>query len=68
MATLRRVSPILGVRDVPAAVAQYARLGFTARTYEGDIYGFAMRDGIEIHLGSLPAGAQWTRTPARRRR
>ena len=64
MATFRSVSPIFGVRDVGAALAHYERLGFTTRDYGGGIYGFATRDGIEIHLGSLPAGTEWTRTTA----
>ena len=64
MASIRRACPIFGVRDVEAALAYYERLGFTTRTFkEGGIYGFAVRDGIEIHLGSLP-GTEWTRTTA----
>ena len=54
MATLRRVAPIFAVRNISDAVAYYERLGFTTREYEGGGYGYATRDGIEIHLG-LPA-------------
>ena len=64
MADLVRVAPILGVRDIDAAVEYYARLGFTTRKYEGAPYGFAERDGIELHLGGVPVGQEWTRTSA----
>ena len=49
--SLKRVAPIFPVRDVPAALAYYERLGFAVREYRGGGYGFATRDGIEIHLG-----------------
>jgi predicted enzyme related to lactoylglutathione lyase len=62
MATLRRVAPILGVRDVAAALAHYERLGFATRAYDGAEYGFATRDGVELHLGGVPQGSDWTRT------
>ncbi len=58
------MAPIFGVRDVRAALAHYEKLGFRTRVYDGGIYGFATRDGIELHLGSLPAGHEWTRTTA----
>ena len=32
----------------------YQRLGFATRRYEGGGYGFATRDGVEIHLGVVP--------------
>jgi len=64
MARLERVAPILGVRDVGAAIAFYERLGFTTRKYDGAPYGFATRDGFELHLGGVPAGQEWTRTTA----
>ena len=64
MATFERVSPIFGVRDVAAALQYYGTLGFRTRTYGDDIYGFATRDGIEFHLGSVPDGHEWTRTTA----
>jgi hypothetical protein len=51
MATMRRIAPIFGVRDLDAAMAHYRRLGFVVRLYEGGGYGFATRDRIEIHLG-----------------
>ena len=36
--------------------SHYERLGFAVRAYEGGGYGFATRDGIEIHLGVVPDG------------
>jgi hypothetical protein len=64
MATFQRVAPIFGVRDVTASLAQYEALGFRTRAYGDGIYGFATRDGIELHLGSLPVGHEWTRATA----
>lgn len=55
MATARHVAPIFSVRDLDAAMSFYRRLGFTVRPYKGGGYGFALRDGIEIHLG-VPSG------------
>lgn len=55
MATVQRVAPIFAVRDVDASLAHYARLGFEVRAYERGGYGFATRDGIEIHVGVAPA-------------
>ena len=51
MGELQRVAPIFPVRDVEGALAHYARLGFAVRRYAGGGYGFATRDGIELHLG-----------------
>ncbi|HEV7535665.1 MAG TPA: VOC family protein, partial [Acidimicrobiia bacterium] len=51
---MKRVAPIFAVRDLDAAMAHYQRLGFAVRAYEGGGYGFATRDGIEIHLGVVP--------------
>jgi uncharacterized glyoxalase superfamily protein PhnB len=31
-------------------------LGFSVRPYSGGGYGFAVRDGVELHLGVAPAG------------
>jgi hypothetical protein len=53
VATLRRIAPILPVRDLAVSFAHYQLLGFTMRLYEGGGYGYAVRDGIEIHLGVL---------------
>jgi DNA-binding MarR family transcriptional regulator len=47
----RQFSPIFPVRDMAAALAHYATLGFQTFPYEGgDGYGFANRDGLSIHL------------------
>lgn len=54
MATAHRIAPIFSVRDLDAALDFYQRLGFSVRRYTGGGYGFATRDGIEIHLG-VPA-------------
>jgi DNA-binding MarR family transcriptional regulator/uncharacterized glyoxalase superfamily protein PhnB len=50
---LRRFSPIFPVRDLRAALAHYATLGFKTFAYEdGDDYGFANRDGVGLHLAA----------------
>jgi uncharacterized glyoxalase superfamily protein PhnB len=54
MATAHRIAPIFSVRDLDAALEFYQRLGFSVRKYMKGGYGFAHRDGIEIHLG-VPA-------------
>ena len=54
MALLHRVAPIFAVHDLDVALAHYARLGFTVRPYSGGGYGYATRDGIELHLGVVP--------------
>jgi DNA-binding MarR family transcriptional regulator/catechol 2,3-dioxygenase-like lactoylglutathione lyase family enzyme len=57
----RRFSPIFPVRDLGAALAHYAALGFDAVAHDdGDRYGFARREGVELHLaaaGSSPGSA-----------
>jgi len=55
MTDLHRIAPIFAVHDLDVALAHYARLGFSVRPYAGGGYGFASRDGIEIHLGVVPA-------------
>ena len=52
MAALRRIAPIFPVRDLSVSLAYYASLGFTTCEYEGGGYGFAILDGVEIHLGT----------------
>jgi DNA-binding MarR family transcriptional regulator/catechol 2,3-dioxygenase-like lactoylglutathione lyase family enzyme len=48
---LRRISPIFPVRNLSDALAHYRSLGFTTTTDEqGNDYGFAERDGVEIHF------------------
>jgi DNA-binding MarR family transcriptional regulator/catechol 2,3-dioxygenase-like lactoylglutathione lyase family enzyme len=51
---LRRFSPIFSVRDLRAALDHYAALGFDTVAYEGGGYGFARRDGVELHLAADP--------------
>jgi DNA-binding MarR family transcriptional regulator len=54
---LRSFSPIFPVRDLGAALAHYAALGFDARAYDGgDEYGFADRDGVGLHLAAGSGG------------
>ena len=62
MATLKRVAPILPVRDLSAALVHYQRLGFTTREYDRGGYGYATRDGVEIHLGVIPDTRRSTTT------
>jgi DNA-binding MarR family transcriptional regulator len=50
---LRRFEPIFPVRDLAAALAHYADLGFETFVYEdGTGYGFANRDGVGLHLAA----------------
>jgi len=56
---MQRAVPVFPVREVRAALALYRRLGFTAKAYgenDGDdpVYGFADRDGLELHLSRTP--------------
>lgn len=55
MSALKRIAPIFAVHDLEVAMAHYQRLGFATRAYEGGGYGYATRDGIEIHLGMVPS-------------
>jgi hypothetical protein len=60
MATIRRIAPIFAVHDLEMAMGHYRRLGFSVRAYEGGGYGYAARDGIEIHLGVVSPGDRRT--------
>lgn len=52
--TLRRSAPVFVTTDLRRALDHYERLGFTVEAYEdGDRYGYAYRDGIEIHLARV---------------
>jgi uncharacterized glyoxalase superfamily protein PhnB len=53
--TLKRIAPIFPVHDLDAAMAHYQQLGFATRVYAGGGYGYATREGIEIHLGMVSA-------------
>jgi catechol 2,3-dioxygenase-like lactoylglutathione lyase family enzyme len=56
MGTLRQIAPIFPVHDLDAALEFYRRLGFAVRPWAKGGYGFATRDGLEIHLGVVPSG------------
>lgn len=54
MTTLRRSAPVFITTDLARALAHYERLGFTVEAYDGgDFYGYACRDGLEIHLAKV---------------
>jgi catechol 2,3-dioxygenase-like lactoylglutathione lyase family enzyme len=46
-------APVFAVRDLEAAMAFYARLGFDVRRYDAG-YGYAEREGLRIHLRASP--------------
>jgi DNA-binding MarR family transcriptional regulator len=51
---LRRLCPIFPVRDLGAALAHYASLGFETVAHDGGgQYGFATRDGVQLHLATV---------------
>ena len=50
---MRSVEPVFHVRDVEAALAFYARLGFAVRRHDAG-YGFAEREGVRLHLRASP--------------
>ena len=53
---LRRVAPVFVTTELRRALTHYQRLGFTVQAHEdADYYGFASRDGIEIHLAKVDA-------------
>ena len=54
MTTVKHAAPIFPVRDLSTSLDHYRRLGFTTREYGGGGYGFAVLDGVEIHLGVAP--------------
>jgi catechol 2,3-dioxygenase-like lactoylglutathione lyase family enzyme len=61
--TLRRIAPVFVTTDLSRALSHYERLGFRVEAYEGaDYYGYAARDGIEIHLASVAEIDQRTTT------
>jgi hypothetical protein len=50
---LLRFSPIFPVADLRAGLEHYRSLGFDVSGYaDGDEYGFARRDGLELHLAT----------------
>ena len=66
--TMHKFAPAFPVSDLAASLAHYARLGFTTSEYTGDSaaggYGFARRDAVELHLGTVPAGRTTAPTTA----
>jgi hypothetical protein len=50
---LRRAIPILSTADVTRALEHYAALGFETEAWGGGGYGFASRDGVELHLSEV---------------
>jgi predicted enzyme related to lactoylglutathione lyase len=46
-----RFAPIFPVHDIDRALDHYRRMGFDVRAYPGGGYGFAERDGVELHVG-----------------
>jgi uncharacterized protein len=50
---LRRAIPILATADIARALEHYAALGFETEAWGGGGYGFASRDGVELHLAEI---------------
>jgi hypothetical protein len=62
--TLLRVAPIFPVFDLAVSLAHYGRLGFATRAYADGDYGYATRDGVELHLGVVAGRALHGRASA----
>ena len=61
--TLRRIAPVFVTTDLPRALRHYGRLGFAVEAYDGGgEYGYASRDGLEIHLAAVRTIDQRTTT------
>ena len=56
MADLLRFSPAFPVADIDRALAHYRRMGFAVRRYGGGGYGYAERDGCQLHVGTSADG------------
>ena len=53
--TFARITPILPVLNLDAAIDRYRRLGFDVHEYEGpERYGFADRGSVSLHLTEWP--------------
>ena len=53
------VAPVVTVRDLARALRRYRMLGFSVREYDGAArYGYAERDGVELHLSESPEHAR----------
>jgi len=45
---------VFATTDLARALGHYERLGFSVEAYDGaDYYGYARRDGVEIHLAKV---------------
>lgn len=53
MIAFSSVAPVLPVRDLPAAVARYERLGFALDVFDGGEYAFATRGDVSLHLAAV---------------
>ncbi len=53
--TLNAFAVVLPVRDLATALEHYERLGFSVRAYPGGGYGYAERDGVNLHLNVVPS-------------
>lgn len=53
--SLRTVHPILTTASLGQALEHYRALGFETEAYDGGGYGFASRDGVELHFGEVSA-------------
>ncbi len=53
--TLNRLAAVLPVRDLALALEHYRQLGFSVRAYQGSGYGYAERDGLNLHLNVVPS-------------
>jgi catechol 2,3-dioxygenase-like lactoylglutathione lyase family enzyme len=61
--TVRRIAPVFVTTDLARALSHYERLGFTVEAYDGaDYYGYASRDGIELHVAKVDRIDQRTTT------
>jgi hypothetical protein len=51
---MRRIAPVFVTTDLERALNHYKQLGFTVEAYDGaDYYGYASRDGIELHFAKV---------------
>lgn len=47
------IAPVFSSHNVRELLEHYQKLGFDVKPY-GDVYGFASRDGIQIHISLNP--------------
>jgi len=50
---IQSIAPVFSTSDLTRWLDHYSALGFSVRRH-GDIYGFASRDGIQIHVSFNP--------------